>query len=154
MSLLPWRTPSTSLSRTTGSPMSLLRQEMDDLFDRALGAPLGAGSGANFPAMSLTDTDDKVVVTAEMPGIDAGDLDIRVDNDILTLSGVKHEEKREEKENLYRDERIFGAFCRRVALPGSVDADKVKASLKSGVLRLEMPKTAGKAGKAIKIQAS
>lgn len=157
MSLLPWRKPSTSLSRTGGSPMSLLQQEMNNFFDQVFGGPMALEApfgGINFPAVSITENDDCVLVTAEMPGIDADDLNIRVDNDILTLSGVKREETQEEKDNVYRVERMYGSFTRRIALPSHVNPDKVKANLKNGVLRLEMTKTAGDAGKSIKIQAS
>ena len=157
MSLLPWRKPSTTLSRSGGSPMSLLQQEMNNFFDQVFGGSMaleGPFGGINFPAVSIADTDDNIIVTAEMPGIDADDLNIRVDNDILTLSGVKREETQEEKENVYRVERMYGSFTRRITLPSNVNPDKVKANLKNGVLKLEMAKMAGDTGKSIKIQAS
>lgn len=158
MSLIPWRKPTQSLSRGGGSPMSLLQQEMNNFFDQVFGQTLGVegflGGAGNFPAISVSDKDDKILVTAEVPGIDADDLNVRVDNDVLTISGVKREETREDTENLHRVERIFGSFMRRIPLPSSVDADKVKAALNAGILRLELPKIAGESGKQIKIKAS
>ena len=92
-----------------------------------------------------------MVVTAEVPGMDVADIEVTAEGNVLTLTGQKREEKHEEKENLYRVERSFGSFLRRIQLPANVDNSAAKAELHRGVLTLRLPKVAGERARTIKV---
>jgi HSP20 family protein len=108
-------------------------------FDRMLGE-LGEGREREWtPAIDVTRDNGDLVVRADVPGIKPEEIKIEVQDDTLTLSG-KHEESKEDKEKGYvRRERRFGAFSRSMALPAGVDAGKIKARTKDGVLEVKIP---------------
>lgn len=93
------------------------------------------------PSLDVAETDTKLVVSAELPGMAEDDVEIQLDGDRLLISGEKSEEKEEEKKNFYRRECSYGSFRREVLLPAEVVADKVKAKFKNGVLTVTLPKT-------------
>ncbi len=92
------------------------------------------------PALDVSETDDEIVVKAEVPGVDPKDLDIRVTGNVLTIKGEKREEKEEKTKEVHRIERSYGAFTRSIDLPEMVEAEKIKAECKSGVLTITLPK--------------
>lgn len=94
------------------------------------------------PPMDVSETEDKVIVKADLPGIDPHGLDISVTEDMLTVKGEKKEEKEEKGEYYYSSERKCGEFSRSVRLPSTVDQDKINATYNNGVLRVEMQKVA------------
>lgn len=96
-----------------------------------------------MPAMEITENDDALIVTAEVPGISAKDVDISIDDGMLTLSGEKKEEKEEGKEGskFHMWERRYGSFRRSFALPQAVDADRISAKTTDGILTVTVPKT-------------
>lgn len=125
-------------------PFSQLRSEVDRLFDNfPFGLPaLRFGRMPVFPAIETTETDTQYKVTAELPGLEAKDIDVTFDNGLLRITGEKIE-KREEKERGYRlSERSYGSFERIVELPGADEDGKIDARFKSGVLTLTLPKAA------------
>jgi HSP20 family protein len=130
-----------------GDYMGDLQRQIDRLFDDFAGRwPIetpGNGSGRYWPALDMTETNDAVDVTAELPGIDAKDVDISVDGDTLTIKGEKKTEKETKDKNYYRAERSFGSFMRSVELPFDIDASKVEASYDKGVLKVHIGKPAG-----------
>ena len=95
------------------------------------------------PAMEIAETDDAFVVTAEVPGINPKDVDISIDDGVLTLSGEKKEEKEEGKEGskYHMWERRYGSFRRSFTLPQAVEADKISAKATDGILTVTLPKT-------------
>lgn len=95
---------------------------------------------AEFPAMNIWTSEESAVITAELPGLCAEDIDISIVNDILTLRGSRQPEQLQEGETLHRKERGFGQFTRTIQLPFRVDADKVQATFKSGILNLALPR--------------
>jgi len=98
------------------------------------------GYGAWAPPVDIFEKGDALVLRAEMPGVDRNDVDVRVENGILMLKGErKHQEEIQEK-NAYRMERVYGSFVRSFSLPTTVDASKISARLKDGVLELVLPK--------------
>ncbi len=103
------------------------------------------------PPVDIYETDNLLVLKADLPGIDPKDVDIRVENGILYLKGERKFEKEEKKQNYHRVERAYGAFTRSFALPNSIDADHVTAEYKGGQLFLTMPKREEAKPKAIKI---
>jgi len=124
---------------------------MDDLFEsffRGLDRPFGSYNA--WPAIDVIEHDDEVLVRAEVPGCKADDIDISVCNNTLTISGEKKESKEEKGKGYYYSESSYGSFRRDVSLPAEVDANKVEATCKDGVLNITLPKAAK--SKAIKVQ--
>jgi HSP20 family protein len=143
MALTRWQRPEV----TAWSPfrhLSVLRDEIDRLFDFPLNAL--TSNSQDFlsgwsPSINLYDDRDHLVLKAEIPGMKKEDIDISLHGDVLTLSGERKEEKTYEKAETYRAERFLGRFQRIVTLPSIVDASKVQASYKDGVLTVTLPKS-------------
>ncbi len=155
MSIIPWKkhTPATAATSTTPQ-LGNFQQEVNRLFQNFFGdlSPTFE-SFATFPAVTVSDNGAEVVVTAEVPGMDADDIEITAEGNVLTLTGQKRDEKRDEKENMYRVERSFGSFLRRVQLPANVDNEAAQAELHRGVLTLRLPKVASERSRSIKVMA-
>jgi len=93
------------------------------------------------PAFDVTENEKEYIVTAELPGIEAKDLDVTLSEGLLTVKGEKKQEHEEKHGNYHRVERRYGAFQRSFRIPGKVKADKIDANYKDGVLKLTLPKT-------------
>ena len=107
--------------------------------------------GGWAPSLDISETDTEYVVKADVPGVDPKELDISVEDSVLTISGEKKEEHEEKKENYHRIERSYGSFSRAIKLPPSADADSIKAASKDGVLTLTIPKREEEKKKKLKI---
>lgn len=150
MSLMRWR---------PGRDISTIRDEMNRLFDDFFTSfpsifserKRGLLEGEWAPNIDVAETDENVVVTAELPGVNQNEVEITVVNDVLTLKGEKKEEKEIKKENYHRVERSYGSFQRSISLPTGVQADKAKANYKDGVLTVTIPKIEEAKPKSIKI---
>jgi HSP20 family protein len=105
------------------------------------------------PKIDMSETKKDIVVRAELPGMDAKDIDLTIDSGILTISGQKRFESEEEEMNSFCRETSYGYFRRSVELPADVDSEKVNADYRSGVLKIKLPKLNGKDKKVIKIAA-
>jgi HSP20 family protein len=103
------------------------------------------------PRVDIRETDDALLVQAELPGIDKKDIHLEVKDGVLTLSGERRYEKEVKEENVHRVERAYGKFSRSFSLPTNVDADKVSANMKDGVLEVRLPKRESAKPKAIAI---
>jgi HSP20 family protein len=95
-----------------------------------------------IPAIDVSETQNEIRISAEVPGIREKDINISVSNNLLTISGEKTSEHEEKQKDRYRMERRYGAFSRSVQLPPGVDTDKAEASYRNGVLEVALPKTA------------
>ncbi|MEJ2673451.1 MAG: Hsp20/alpha crystallin family protein [Deltaproteobacteria bacterium] len=135
--------------------VSRLRREMDRLWDDYFGSgrrglqPLTAEFA---PAVDIKETDTEIVVKAEVPGIDANDINISVTGEVLTIKGEKKSEREEKEENYHLVERSYGSFSRSLALPAAVDLDKIEAKYAKGVLTVTCPKKEEVKPKAIEIK--
>ena len=119
--------------------MMTLREAMNQLFEESFVRPEMARGGF-VPALDLSETEEAYIVEATVPGLKSEDLEVTVENNLLTIKGeIKHESE-ETKRNYHRIERRYGSFQRQISLPRLVKADAIKASLEHGVLRLEIPK--------------
>ena len=118
--------------------MERLRREMNRLFSTWPRQSSG-GTASGYPAMNVWTDEDNAVVTAELPGVVLDDIDITVEDDVLTLRGSR---KPDEVEGVtyHRQERRYGSFLRTFRLPFRVDAARVEASFAKGVLRIELPR--------------
>jgi len=117
-----------------------LRREMQDLFD-AVNWPRTSGENVIWaPAINVREDDEKVVVEAELPGVRADDVDISVENGMLTIAGEKRADQDNKDENWHIVERRYGRFERSFTLARAVDVENIHASFDDGVLRIELPK--------------
>ena len=148
--LIPWgRQSSTAPVQYQGqeaNPVLSLRREMDRLFDdlfRGTLPSLGSGFGRSlsaWPNVELSETDREIRITAEVPGMSEKDVELLLEDGILTLRGERKSET-EDKDRGY-SERYYGRFERRIALPSNVDEQGAKADFKDGVLSVTLPKSA------------
>ena len=137
-----------------GELMSL-REAMDRLFEESVIRPRAALApffGAGGLALDVYETEEALVVTADMPGVKPEDLDISITGDVLTIKGEAKSESEVKRESYHRQERRYGAYSRSVALPTPVNADKAEAKFKDGVLTLTIPKAEEAKPKVIKVQ--
>jgi len=93
------------------------------------------------PAMDIVEKDKAFEVTAELPGLDAKNIELQLSDGMLTIKGEKQEEREEKTKDRYVSERRYGSFRRTLQVPGSVDVDKIEANYKSGVLTVTLPKS-------------
>jgi HSP20 family protein len=117
-----------------------LRDEMDRLFDSSFAPAFRAASPFSrwTPALDVYQDKDQFTVVAELPGLKKEDIELSLHNDVLTVSGERKQENKDEQG--YRNERFFGRFQRSFTLPASVDRDKVKATYQDGILKVVLPK--------------
>jgi HSP20 family protein len=139
-----------------GNGMLALRKEMDRWFDRVwdrdwFDTPHMLEGFA--PPLDMIESDSEIVVTVDVPGLEAKDIHVTVRDNLLILRGEKRSEKERKDEKAYRMERVFGAFTRHIALPMPVDANKVNAAVHNGVLRVTLPKTAAAKGMEVPVLA-
>ncbi|RMH60126.1 MAG: Hsp20/alpha crystallin family protein [Zetaproteobacteria bacterium] len=111
----------------------------------------GTDTAAWLPAVDIRETDDELRVLAELPGIEKKDVHVEVREGVLTISGERRYEKDVKEENVHRSERAYGRFSRSFVLPAQVDADKVEARMRNGVLEVRLPKVESAKPKAITI---
>ena len=133
-----------------------LKREMERFFDRFAEPswePFATTVGEWAPTLDLSETKDAMIVTAEMPGVDAKDIEIALTGDLLTLKGDKEKTNEDKEERYHRVERSYGAFLRSVRLPMAVDGSKVTATFKNGLLVVTLPKTPASKGTMIPVKA-
>jgi HSP20 family protein len=118
--------------------MERLQRDMNRLFRSSRGNRLQPAP--SFPAMNIWTSDEGQVITAEIPGVEPDDLDVSVTGEILTLSGSRKQEKAGEEVRYHRRERGYGRFKRSIQLPYPVQADKIDANFKNGVLFVHLPR--------------
>jgi HSP20 family protein len=169
---LPVRKSPTSAPAKAGDwyPFDSLRREIDRLFDefrpfdrrlpsRLFGLEVPQISRAAWqvaPAMDLAEKDDAYEITAELPGLDEKNVEIKLSNHTLTIKGEKSEEREDKQKDYYLSERRYGSFQRSFQIPEGVDADKIEANFAKGVLTVTLPKTAEarRAAKQIPVKAA
>ena len=147
--------PPTASLMQAWRPFEALRRDVDRLFEdftlNPFRLPLRrpafdlepfwqADSWVAQPAIDLVERDNAFELTAEMPGLDEKNISVDVASGVLTVKGHKEEDKVEKKQDFHLRERRFGSFARSVRIPETVDADKIEANFKNGVLKLTLPK--------------
>jgi HSP20 family protein len=135
--------------------LNRIRNEIDWLFEDPF-APMPSTSFFEGwqPSLDVYEDKDRITIKAELPGMKLEDIDVSVHGNTLAISGErKHEEEHKEREN-YRAERYFGRFQRSVTLPAAVDAEKVRATYKHGILTIECPKSEEAKPKQIEVKTS
>jgi HSP20 family protein len=145
MELVPWK---------PFGDIGTFRGEMDRLWDRFFGERpfMKALSEEWSPSVDVSETEDKVLVNAELPGLEAKDVNVSISGDLLTIKGEKKKEKEEKDEHHHYVERYEGSFQRSFRLPVDIQSDKVEASFKKGVLKIVLPKAEEAKKKAVEIK--
>ncbi len=152
------------------APFESLRREIDRLFDdfrpfdwrlpsRLPGVEVPRLSRAEWqvaPAIDIVEKEDAYEITAELPGLDEKNVEIRLSNHTLTIKGEKSEEKEDKQKDYYLSERRYGSFQRSFQVPDGVDVDKIEANFARGVLTVKLPRTieAKQAEKTIAVKAA
>ena len=124
-----------------------IKKDMDRIFDSVwgeFGLSVIPRSVREFPHLDLTETNDKLIIRADIPGMNPDDLEISVSDDSIILKGEIRQEKVNKTENSHRTERMYGSFSRNIKLPCRVLVDDVKAEYSQGILEVSMPKCPGK----------
>ena len=117
-----------------------LQSDMNRLFDSFFGRRSGNGDRRWMPAMDLIETEDHLVLRADLPGLSEDDVDIEIKDNVLTVSGERKTESEDKGEGYHRVERAFGSFARSLTLPQGIKADDVEARFDNGVLEVRIPK--------------
>jgi HSP20 family protein len=156
MTQTPVKTEAKAAVPAARTPVDSLRREIDRLFenfDRGLWSFPFRGSffdtpppwknepAWNAPAVDIVEKDNAFQVTAEMPGMDEKGVEVKLENGVLAISGEKREDKEENDKGYHLQERRYGSFERRFAVPDGVNVDKIEANFKNGVLTVTLPKT-------------
>lgn len=141
MNVLTTRPTSRAPSLWSRDPFVALRDEMSDLRARFFGNGEGEwAAGAMVPALDISETDTALDVRMDVPGVTAKDIDIKINGNLLTVSGERKEEKEEKGKTFHRIERSYGNFSRSVTLPCAVAEGEVAAEYLDGVLTIKLPK--------------
>ncbi|MBS2004390.1 MAG: Hsp20/alpha crystallin family protein [Cyanobacteria bacterium SZAS LIN-5] len=166
--LKPWSHKRTPARVEEDHPVYALQKEMNKVFENFFRYP-GFGDFADLgsldkeflsaelaPRIDMVETEKEVVIKVELPGMNEKDINVSVNNELLTISGEKKQEKEQSEKGWYRMERQYGSFCRNIPLPYEVESDKVDAVYKNGILSLKLPKSAvqQKAAKRIEVKSA
>jgi HSP20 family protein len=147
MAIVRWWDPLRDLSGIQDK----MNQLFEDTFSRTRGRDEALAKGMWTPAVDIYETEDSVVVKAELPGLEKDQIGVEIKDGILSLRGERKFEKEVKEENYHRIERSFGSFHRSFSLPTSVEQDRISARFKDGVLEVQLPKKAQAKPKQIKV---
>jgi HSP20 family protein len=125
---------------------SMIVSELSSVFGRFLPFGKAGFQGRFIPQLEVMEDMESFQVDAELPGVDAEDIDITLTSNTLTIRGEKKEEMEHGEEGVYRSERFFGPFSREVSLPADVDVNRAEAVYDNGVLYINLPKVHGETG--------
>jgi HSP20 family protein len=153
MSLIRYQSPEVS-NWTPFNRLATIRDEFDRLFDFAWPSRDTGLLGGWSPALDVYDDKNNLVVTLEVPGMKKEEIDISLRDGMLTVSGERKDEREQTEGQAFRSERYFGKFQRSLSLPTAVEANKVKASYKDGILTITLPKAEEAKPKQISVSAS
>ena len=135
---------------------SMLQNEMNRLFNTVFDTPTPGGNGGGLrrwmPAMDLVESGDHFVLRADLPGLSEADVNIELEDNVLTVSGERKAEHEEKREGFYRLERATGTFSRSLTLPEGVNPEAVQASFDRGVLEVRIPKPEERKPRKVAIQ--
>ncbi|MGQ9926136.1 MAG: Hsp20/alpha crystallin family protein [Chloroflexaceae bacterium] len=117
-----------------------LREAVNRLFEESFVPMLPTRDGSFMPALDLSETPDAYIVEMAVPGMKPEDLNVTIENGVLSISGEVKKSSEEQERNYHRIERRYGRFCRTITLPSTVRGDAIEAHLEHGVLTLRVPK--------------
>ena len=137
------------MSLTHFDPLANLRV-FEDAFSRMLSEPQANRPWA--PSVDIYETENELVLTADLPGVELKDIDVRVENQTLTVSGQRKFEKNQSSQGYHRIERSYGNFSRSFSVPNTFDTDKIAAEFQNGVLNVRLPKKEAAKPRQVKVE--
>ncbi|MFZ5569295.1 MAG: Hsp20/alpha crystallin family protein [Thermodesulfobacteriota bacterium] len=143
--LIPWKRKNQMVSRQPENTFNELQQRMDGFFDNVFPRGWMTSDGLMdtaglLPRLDVREEKKKIIVEAEMPGVDSKDIDVSLDGRLLKIKAEKRQESQDEGKGFFCSERSYGCYQRTVELPAEVDDAKVEATYKKGVLTIELKK--------------
>lgn len=144
MNLIPFRSDVASVAR--------LQDRVNRMFDSFFDGDSWPTAESFVPAVDIADMPENVVVKMEIPGVDVKDIQVSVQENVLTIAGEKKSEKEDKGKTWHRRETTYGKFSRSVTLPTAVDADRVEATTEAGILTITLPKSAAAKARQIVIK--
>jgi HSP20 family protein len=146
-----------SLWRTDEAfPLMGFRRDIDklfeDFFEERLPAVMWGNGKGHLPALDVRETDEALIVEAELPGLKPNEFEVKAEEGILSICAERKQEKDEKTRNYHRIERHYGRMERKLALPTNVESEKAEASYKDGVLTVTLPKKPGAKTKSVSIK--
>jgi len=131
-----------------------LQKEMDSMFDEFFKTPERRELEKFdwYPQVDVLDSENEIKISADLPGMNKDDIDVTVEDNVLTINGERKQEEETEEGRYYRSECCYGTFQRTFTLPNNVDTENVKAAFQNGVLELTLPKLEPEKGKKIEIE--
>ena len=131
-----------------------LQRQMDNLFDASWqDLPSRLSREASWmPSLDIAEDKDSITIKADLPGVKQADIDVSISGDVLTIKGERKQEQEVKDKKFHRVERFYGAFSRSLSLPDYVDAAKISAAYKDGVLEITLPKTEKAKPQQIKVE--
>ena len=151
MAMERWRPFVGSISRWEPFRVSDIQNEVNRLFDNFFGRPASTAGRTWVPPVDMHATKDDLVLTLELPGVSEKDVNVSISGDLLTVKGERRYEHQVKEQELLHVERTYGKFERLIQLPMAVQADRVKATYRDGVLEIKLPKAEEVKSKEIKI---
>lgn len=158
--LLPWKRENKSeiKKREASDPIDAFQRDMNRWFDEFFNPDFGLSrlsdesSWSGFvPSVDVSETDDEITVSADLPGLEKENIELQIQDNVLTIRGEREHHEETKERNVYRSERSYGTFHRSVRLPAEVDANKADAKYKNGVLTVKLPKPATSRQKKIRV---
>lgn len=131
--------------------ISTLQEQVNRLFENSFPGRQEGSLASWAPAVDVHETENELVVTADIPGMNEKDLDVRVENNMLTISGERTTESNVKEDNYLRVERSYGSFSRSFSLPNTINPEAVAAEYKNGVLTVKLPKRAEAKPRQVKV---
>lgn len=131
--------------------ISTLQDQVNRLFDNTFLGRSESSLASWAPAVDVHETENELVVTADLPGMNEKDLDVHVENNMLTISGERKTESNVKDDNYLRVERSYGSFSRSFSLPNTVNPEAIAAEYKNGVLTVKLPKRAEAKSRQVKV---
>jgi len=133
--------------------LATLQEQVNRLFEAPFAGRHGEGSSLTSwaPAVDIYETENELVIKADLPDINEKDLDVRVENNMLTIRGERKFEQKVKEENYLRIERTYGTFSRSFSLPTTVSTESIQAEYKNGVLTVQLPKRAESKPRQVKV---
>lgn len=163
-SMVPWKKGQRgALSASKSDPFAVLQKEVDELFDQFSNTFFdtvpwrGARTESGLPAfrepnIDFTETDEAYELSADLPGVEEKDLDLAIDENMLTIKAEQNREEERKEKNYHVMERTSGSYQRSFPLPSDIDHEKIKAKFKNGLLSVSLPKNPESASEKRKIE--
>jgi HSP20 family protein len=148
-----WR-PRAGLARRRSEPFRTFDDFVNRMFDDWLSPRVTGEARGWSPAVDMIDQKNEIVLRTDLPGLDQKDIQVNVENGMLTIRGTRDEEREAKDEDYYCCERWSGGFSRTVTLPPGIDPEKISATFKNGVLEVRVPKSSQSVGKSIEVKAA